>query len=57
MYENARMFFVGLLYVSFSVFAGLVLYNLVTWGNHMDYLLAAGVVVGVALIGTIVTSI
>lgn len=57
MYENARMFFVALLYVSFGVFCALALYNIVTWGNHMDYLLAASLVVGAALIGIIVTSI
>lgn len=57
MYENARMFFVALLYVSFGIFCALAIYNLVTWGDHMDYLLAAGLVVGCALIGTIVTSI
>ena len=57
MYENMRMFFVTLLYVSFGCFCALVLYNIVTWGDHLDYLLAAGAVVGVALIGIIITSI
>lgn len=57
MYENARMFFVALLYISFGIFCALAVYNLVTWGDHMDYLLTASIVVGAALIGVVVTSI
>ncbi len=57
MYENARMFFVALLYASFGVFFALAIYNLVTWGAHLDYLLAAGIALGIALLGTIITSI
>ena len=57
MYDNARLLFVGLLYISFGIFCALALYNLVTWGDHLDYLLAAGIVVGAALIGIIVTSV
>lgn len=57
MYENARMFFVFLLYASFSCLCGLALYNLVTWGGQLDYLLAAGIVVAIALFGLLVTSI
>jgi len=57
MYENARMFFVALIYVSFGIFCALAVYNLVTWGTHLDYLLAAGIVVAGALLGALVTSI
>lgn len=57
MYENARMFFVALLYVSFGIFCALAVYSLVTWGGHLDYLIAAGIILAAALIGTIVTSV
>ena len=57
MYENARMFFVAILYVSFGIFCALAIYNLVTWGTHLDYLLAAGIIGAGALLGTVVTSI
>jgi hypothetical protein len=57
MYENARVFFVALLYISFGCLCALVLYNLVTWGEQLDYLVAAAIVVSIALLGTVVTSI
>lgn len=57
LYENARMFFVALLYVSFGIFCALAVYNLVTWGTHLDYLLAAGIVVVSSLAGVVFTSV
>lgn len=57
MYENARMFFVALLYISFGIFCALAVYNLVTWGTNLDYLLAAGIITLGALAGIVVTSV
>lgn len=57
MYENARMFFIALLYVSFGVFCALAVYNIVTWGAHLDYLLAAGILVAGSMLGLTVTSV
>lgn len=57
MYENARFLFVALLYISFGCLFALAFLNLFTWGGYLEYLLAAAIAVGVALIGTIITSV
>jgi Na+/H+ antiporter NhaA len=57
MYENARMFFVALLYISFGALYALAILNIVTVGDYLDYLLAAAILWGVAMLGTVVTSV
>ncbi|MEK7155936.1 MAG: hypothetical protein AAB734_03585 [Patescibacteria group bacterium] len=57
MYENARMVFVAAWYVTTGALFGTVILNIVTWGSHLDYLLAAAIAWGVAMLGTVITSI
>lgn len=57
MYENARVFFVVLWYLASGCLFAMAVLNLVTWGGYLEYLLAAGIVWGAAMLGTIVTSI
>ena len=57
MYENARVLFIAAWYVTSGALFGTVLLNILTWGGYLDYLLVAAIAWGVAMIGTIVTSI
>lgn len=57
MYENARFVFVVLWYIAAGCLFATVLLVIFTWGDYSQYLLAAAIALGVATIGTIVTSI
>lgn len=57
MYENARVLFVAAWYVTTGALFGTTILNILTLGSHLDYLLAAAVAWGIAMLGTVITSI
>ena len=57
MYENFRVFFSILWFVSFGCSVASLLAVVVSWGGYLEYLYASLILLGVATAGAIVTSL